>query len=116
MLEVLVECDKEIVKAAETAIDNWKFGLKNRENGDVLAVKNIQALEQVVDNKRRLVKASESEFPRAATILTEHILCTIGNPRVLEGWINNKTAEEEIRKILKMFYELGKKEASVYKL
>ena len=48
--------DAEIVKAAEAAVDDWERGLKARENGDSLAVRNIQALQQVVNAKRASLK------------------------------------------------------------
>ena len=48
--------DAEIVKAAEAAVDDWERGMKAHENGDTLALRNIQALQQVVNAKRAALK------------------------------------------------------------
>lgn len=44
--------DKAIVAAAEAAVDDWERGLKARENENVLAVRNIQLVQQAVNEKR----------------------------------------------------------------
>ena len=47
---------QEIVRAAEAAVDDWERGLKAHQNGDILAVRNIQAIQQVVNAKRAALK------------------------------------------------------------
>lgn len=107
----LDEFDQAIIKAAETAVDDWENALKNRENGDVAAVRTIQHVQEAVNDKRQAIEALHSELPRALHIYTDHILCTIGCPQVFEKWMETGAAEPEVRKILRLFYELGKKEA-----
>ncbi|MCK9567527.1 hypothetical protein M0R72_01095 [Candidatus Pacearchaeota archaeon] len=51
--------DKAIVAAAEAAVDDWERGLKARENGDVLAVRNIQRVQQAVNSKRDALSLTE---------------------------------------------------------
>ena len=48
MPSVLADCDRDVLLAAETAVDNWKLGLKERKNGNVLAVESIQLVERAV--------------------------------------------------------------------
>jgi len=48
--------DAEIVKAAEVAVDDWERGLKAHENGNVLAVHNIQWVQEAVSIKRAALK------------------------------------------------------------
>jgi hypothetical protein len=108
------EFDRAIIKAAETAVSDWKYALKNRENGNVAAVRCIQRVQDAVDNKEQAIEALHSELPRALHIYTDHILSTIGCPQVFESWLEVRgKAPEEIEKILRLFYELGKKEAGV---
>ncbi len=113
MSALLRDCDRDVLIAAETAVDNWKQGLKERKNGDVLAVESIQFVERAVDKKRQIEAGLHSDLNRALTIFTEHLLSTVGDPRVLNGWLDNKTAESEIQKVLRVFYELGQKETKL---
>lgn len=48
--------DAEIVRAAEAAVDDWERGLKAHENGDILAVRNIQRVQESVNVKRAALK------------------------------------------------------------
>jgi len=54
-----MEYDKAIVAAAEAAVDDWERGLKARENGNVLAVNNIQLVQQAVNAKREALGLTE---------------------------------------------------------
>jgi hypothetical protein len=54
-----------------------------------------------------------SDLERHIEIYTNHILATIGNPQVLEGWIKKGIAESELKKILTAFYNLGVKEQKI---
>jgi hypothetical protein len=53
------QCDREIVVAAEAAVDDWERGLKARENGNTLAVRNIQRVQQAVNAKREALGLNE---------------------------------------------------------
>ena len=108
------EFDQAIIKAAENAVSDWEYSLKNRENGDTAAVRCIQQVQAAVNNKERAIKALHSELPRALHIYTDHILSTIGCPQVFESWLKVRgKAPEEVEKVLRLFYELGRKEAGV---
>ena len=113
MPSILADCDRDVLLAAETAVDNWKLGLKERKNGNVLAVESIQLVERAVDKKRQIEAGLHSDLNRALTIFTEHLLSTVGDPRVLGGWIERGTAESEVQKVLRLFYELGQKETKL---
>jgi len=52
-----------------------------------------------------------SDLDRHLRIYSEHILATVGHPRVLEGWLNNGTATTRVREVLQVFYNLGVKES-----
>lgn len=109
------EFDRAIIKAAESAVSDWEYSLKNHENGDVAAVRCIQQVQAAVNSKERAIEAFRSELPRALHIYIDHILSTVGCPQVLESWFNRgrNVASNEIGKVLRLFYELGKKEAGV---
>jgi hypothetical protein len=108
------EFDRAIIRAAENAVSDWEYSLKNRENGDVAAVRCIQKVQTAVNDKERAIAALRSELPRALHIFTDHIMSTVGCPQVFESWLNVRgKANEEIEKILRLFYELGKKEAGM---
>jgi len=46
----------KVVKASEDAVDDWERGLKAREHGTLLAVRNIQRVQVVVNEKRQTSK------------------------------------------------------------
>lgn len=54
-----MDYDKAIVEAAEAAVDDWERGLKARENGNILAVRNIQFVQQAVNEKRKALGLTE---------------------------------------------------------
>jgi hypothetical protein len=108
------EFDRAIIRAAENAVSDWEFSLKSHENEDVAAVRCIQQVQVVVNDKERAIGAFRSELHRALHIYGDHILSTIGCPQVLESWLNIRgKATGEIEKVLRLFYELGKKEAGI---
>lgn len=103
------EFDRAIIKAAENAVSDWEFSLKNHENGDVAAVRCIQQVQDAVNNKERAIEALRSELPRALHIFTDRIVTVLIAPKAVRSDFNI----EEIEKVLRLFYELGRKEAGV---
>lgn len=77
-----------IVAAAEAAVDDWERGLKARENGDVLAVRNIQRVQQAVNAKREALESTQ------ATIDTE--IATPEEIEMFRRWSQNINKNAEV--------------------
>lgn len=67
--------ERVIARAARAVVADWERGLKARENGDVLAVRNIQRLQQVVGDASKPSPEVSSAPPNHVRITMQCAAC-----------------------------------------